>query len=186
MDLNERECLLRRMVHLWPTPTINGNYNRKGLSKTSGDGLATRVRSSMNESCANGTDSRGNGPTMWPTPSANKTTLSGELINADGTPWDGISKPHSATTGRPVSTHLTDAVKMWPTPTVDDSSNVNPKANRRPGLVSKVNDAERDQSPAPIGGSLNPQWVEWLMGYPAGWTDLGDSATPSSRKSRKS
>jgi len=23
-----------------------------------------------------------------------------------------------------------------------------------------------------IGGGLNPQWVEWLMGFPAGWTDL--------------
>jgi hypothetical protein len=22
------------------------------------------------------------------------------------------------------------------------------------------------------GGSLNPQWVEWLMGWPLGWTDL--------------
>jgi len=22
------------------------------------------------------------------------------------------------------------------------------------------------------GGQLNPQWVEWLMGYPEGWTDL--------------
>ena len=22
------------------------------------------------------------------------------------------------------------------------------------------------------GGSLNPTWVEWLMGYPSGWTDL--------------
>jgi len=25
--------------------------------------------------------------------------------------------------------------------------------------------------------SLNPYWVEWLMGYPIGWTDLEDSAT---------
>jgi hypothetical protein len=23
-----------------------------------------------------------------------------------------------------------------------------------------------------IGGSLNPTWVEWLMGWPLGWTDL--------------
>jgi DNA (cytosine-5)-methyltransferase 1 len=23
------------------------------------------------------------------------------------------------------------------------------------------------------GGALNPAWVEWLMGYPAGWTDCG-------------
>ena len=22
------------------------------------------------------------------------------------------------------------------------------------------------------GGKLNPQWVEWLMGWPIGWTDL--------------
>jgi DNA (cytosine-5)-methyltransferase 1 len=22
------------------------------------------------------------------------------------------------------------------------------------------------------GGSLNPTWVEWLMGWPLGWTDL--------------
>ena len=37
-----------------------------------------------------------------------------------------------------------------------------------------------------VGGSLNPTWVEWLMGFPLGWTDLEPSATPSSRKSRKS
>jgi hypothetical protein len=28
------------------------------------------------------------------------------------------------------------------------------------------------------GGQLNPTWVEWLMGFPLGWTDLEDSATP--------
>jgi hypothetical protein len=27
-------------------------------------------------------------------------------------------------------------------------------------------------------GSLNPTWVEWLMGFPIGWTDLEDSETP--------
>ena len=24
------------------------------------------------------------------------------------------------------------------------------------------------------GSALNPTWVEWLMGYPKGWTDLED------------
>lgn len=33
-------------------------------------------------------------------------------------------------------------------------------------------------------GSLNPQWVEWLMGYPSGWLHLKPSGMPSSRKSR--
>lgn len=23
-----------------------------------------------------------------------------------------------------------------------------------------------------VDGALNPQWVEWLMGWPRGWTDL--------------
>ena len=31
---------------------------------------------------------------------------------------------------------------------------------------------------AEVGGKLNPIFVEWLMGYPTGWTDLEDSATP--------
>jgi DNA (cytosine-5)-methyltransferase 1 len=34
-------------------------------------------------------------------------------------------------------------------------------------------------------GSLNPTWVEWLMGYPAGYTDLKDWEILSSRKSPK-
>jgi hypothetical protein len=30
-------------VNTWPTPSVKGNYNRKGLSEKSGDGLATAV-----------------------------------------------------------------------------------------------------------------------------------------------
>ena len=37
-----------------------------------------------------------------------------------------------------------------------------------------------------IGGSLNPTWVEWLMGFPTEYTALEPSATPSSRKSPNS
>ena len=36
---------------------------------------------------------------------------------------------------------------------------------------------------APWGriGPMNPAWVEWLMGFPTGWTDLSASETPSCR-----
>ena len=30
-------------------------------------------------------------------------------------------------------------------------------------------------------GHLNPEWTEWLMGYPIGWTELNASETPLSR-----
>lgn len=36
-----------------------------------------------------------------------------------------------------------------------------------------------------VGGQLNPDWVEWLMGFPVGWTACDASATPSSRSARK-
>ena len=32
--------------------------------------------------------------------------------------------------------------------------------------------AMQKERPLDRGGKLNPQWVEWLMGFPIGWTDL--------------
>lgn len=34
-------------------------------------------------------------------------------------------------------------------------------------LISQVAETERKDS-----GRLNPEWVEWLMGWPTGWTEL--------------
>jgi hypothetical protein len=136
---------------------------------------------------------------LWPTPQAHKTTESGEIVNADGTPWDGVSKPHSASTGRPITTALADAVRMWPTPIAHAGSNRRKKptpaqAAGKAGmqLAAAVNmcfptppaqDAKNNGAPsqmvrntkplnAEIGGSLNPTWVEWLMNWPTGWTDM--------------
>jgi len=52
---------------------------------------------------------------------------------------------------------------FWPTPTAHNAKETNApsEANRNePTLASRV------------GGHLNPMWVEWLMGWPLGWTDL--------------
>jgi DNA (cytosine-5)-methyltransferase 1 len=66
------------------------------------------------------------------------------------------------------SVSLQDAVHTFPTPT----------ANRRDGLQSHGKNI--------VSGSLNPTWVEWLMGYPSGWTDLGRSVMPLSHTSLRS
>ena len=33
-----------------------------------------------------------------------------------------------------------------------------------------------------VGGQLNPTWVEWLMGWPLGWTDLKPLETDKFQK----
>ena len=97
---------------------------------------------------------------LWPTP----TTQESEHPAAT---WNDKGR-RVAASGTTHSMNLADAVQIWPTPTADDASNVNPKPNRFRGLVAAVNET------TPIGGKLNPTWVEWLMGFPPGWTDLKD------------
>ena len=80
---------------LLPTPTVCGNYNKKGASKHSGDGLITALRR------------------KYPTPCASD--------------WKGSTK----------------------------------KGQRR-GQLSEVF----------LGGKLNPRFVEWMMGFPIGFTKL--------------
>jgi hypothetical protein len=40
-----------------------------------------------------------------------------------------------------------------------------------------ISEEERRNMSQGNGGQLNPMWVEWLMGYPLGWTDLNVSET---------
>jgi hypothetical protein len=62
---------------------------------------------------------------------------------------------------------LATVVKMLPTPTCNDSKNNNPPSQRT------ENGRHTDQLNVIAGGSLNPDWVEWLQGLPVGWTDIG-------------
>lgn len=54
---------------------------------------------------------------------------------------------------------------LWPTPTSRDYKD-GPAPRIRDGKI------QTDTLGRAVGGSLNPMWVEWLMGFPFGWTDL--------------
>jgi hypothetical protein len=113
---------------------------------------------------------------MWPTPTAvdrpnegnvrllRAKVLAGELTLEEATAMLGKSPMEAQ-----------GKVPMWPTPTVQDASN-----NAGPSQFS------RNSLPlnAVAGGALNPTWVEWLMGFPEGWTDSSSSVTPSCRTFR--
>lgn len=74
--------------------------------------------------------------------------------------WGEVARVHG----------LATYVKMYPTPMATQRGDC-PAERRRhsPCLESVVAMQE------PNGGKLNPTWVEWLMNFPIGWTDLDAS-----------
>ena len=105
------------------------------------------------------------GSSSWPTPRT-----------AD---WKGATKP-SPTTKRRVEegiANLPEALqehrRTWPTPRASEWKGTGPLGSKSHGhrLKKKYLDATVQEAEQ-ITGQLNPTWVEWLMGFPSGWTDL--------------
>ena len=88
----------------------------------------------------------------------------------DGELWERTTQaPRTSATGS----------GCWPTPTVNDSKNNGSPSQYRRTSNGKPRDLQLN---AVVGGALNPTWVEWLMGWPLGWTDCGASATDRFRE----
>ncbi|EXB27467.1 putative cytosine-specific methyltransferase [Acinetobacter baumannii 1437282] len=67
---------------------------------------------------------------------------------------------------------LAGVVENLPTPTASMSKGSSPATLTRKDGKSRVNDRLDHHVMNSHGGKLNPDWVEWLMGWPIGWTDL--------------
>lgn len=134
----------------WPTPAardFRGHGSEEGYHRRRGKGH----RQGLNEEV------------MWRTPKA-----------TDG--------PNGGPNARDSSggLHLSAQAAQWPTPTVSqDHKLVRPLApsgaNGTHGTM--LVGALGQTNPELIGGQLNPMWVEWLMGWPLGWTVLDAPAT---------
>ena len=68
-------------------------------------------------------------------------------------------------TGKTGTSPLHTWVKMWPTMTGCEWKGRGPNSQQQ-GLTNAL---------GTTGGQLNPDWVEWLMGFPIGWTNLNIS-----------
>jgi hypothetical protein len=169
---------------LWPTPSsqeagkitpdqIEGEPqpNQRLYSKKTGNHMQVTL---------------GRAVTLWPTPRANDAEKRGQVAN---NPRNGLP-----------------AAVLWPTPSATDhkgSGTEDATPRDRLDYAAEQGITKSKLYPTPdvgaakgrgkssaekrnrLGGTLNPQWVEWLMGYPEGWTDLSNSETPSSPKSQK-
>jgi hypothetical protein len=61
---------------------------------------------------------------------------------------------------------------MWPTPVTRDYKDTGTKESMTRALNKRDSPGLALMVGAATGGKLNPTWVEWLMGWPIGWTDL--------------
>jgi hypothetical protein len=166
---------------LWPTPTTQEiesecELNERGrrIQKT-GDGsrglnLARKVKfPTPHSNCHTGAGKRGDGgenlqtAVMWPTPQSRD--------------YKGKSQRGADPQNRDCLPNAVMNQKMWPTPDANcGNRGTQPewKPIRESGQTASytLNQATRDTD-GPTG-QLNPQFVEWLMGYPMNYTDMRD------------
>lgn len=149
----------------WPTPCLPGNGGSNGKAKLKAMLWPTPCAMEPEKDLENFQNKRslpraqrggGQGPNLatavkiWPTPRSSDGDRTGTAPKPE---WNRDL----------ISNRLRDLVQLYPTPTVQDAKN-----NGAPSQM------ERHTKPlnAVVGGSLNPDWVEWLMGWAIGWTDL--------------
>nr|DAW49078.1 MAG TPA: hypothetical protein [Caudoviricetes sp.] len=93
------------------------------------------------------------GQSLWPTPTARDC----KGVNS----MEHLTQPKTPGNNHHVR-QLANAVKLFTTPCAADAQGSHGGNNHRSLRTD-------------IAGQLNPTWVEWLMGFPPGWTDLNAS-----------
>ena len=105
---------------------------------------------------------------MWPTPTTVGCTIASEKrINliADGKTTFASNQGERGGLSNLREHVLARTKGLWTTPCAADAQGSHGGNNHRSLRTD-------------VAGQLNPMWVEWLMGFPIGWTDLNASETP--------
>ena len=106
-----------------------------------------------------------------------------QFSNMSSESWKAwVTEQRREYSARLKSAHLTresgSSSLAWPTPRSSEYKDCGPVGsksqihmNKRSYLCAKVKEPNKPH------GYLNPEWTEWLMGIPLGWTDLGSWVT---------
>lgn len=169
-------------VKMWPTPTssersgINPNTGKgEGLSKTVKNWPTPKGSPSGPDFARAGRDGSGGDDlatsvAKYPTPSVM------DSAGFCGKPDKGRKGPHSGRTLTGKALELDGRgphAAKYPTPRSSEYKGVGPLGSsshhhhlERKYLGATIQEKEKQT------GQLNPTWVEWLMGWPMGWTSL--------------
>jgi hypothetical protein len=145
------------------TPALRTSETESGLSQVPTPRVTNHQKNSRDKYVSLGAWVK-----LWPTPNA-----------SDNRPRaTAASTERRRKLGKQIS--LEAAVK-YPTPKSrdwKDTGTVPPSRVLDPGKDTLGQHVARTEP----GGSLNPTWVEWLMGWPLGWTDSAQSAMDKFRQ----
>ena len=171
---NSHSLGLADSVRMWPTPTavtrpMEGNVRMYRAKVQAGD--MTEAEAILGKSVW---EAQGKLPMMWPT--ARSSSAMAENLDL---------VRERLGTGKVYKARLEEAVALYPTMSASGMGNTGSRQILQRRVESgDMTETELKAMSAGNGGRLNPTWVEWLMGFPLGWTDLEDSVTPSSHKSQ--
>jgi hypothetical protein len=172
---------------LWLTPTCMNIAPTDGRRKS-----REAFRASIGRSDApGGLAEQVATPKFWPTPDARDSQPEGleagrrrmEKYSTCGLQTAVKLYPTPTTEGIDGGSNSRKAAKargMWPTPTCHNArdSDSPSEANRNtPSLCHQARGGDKT-----LPKFLNPMWVEWLMGWPLGWTDLKPLETDKFRQ----
>lgn len=133
--------------NLWPTPTAQD-------AKASGSRNTPGSKAHPGISLTDAVRQDGGTGRLWPTPTASLGNNAGLVTPRKGREGGTLVEAVSA--------------RMWPTPAARDwRSDQGKKTNLEQYGTKGM------PLPRAVGGTLNPTWVEWLQGFPIGWTDCG-------------
>lgn len=167
----------------WATPkgSVSGpDYARTARAQSGGDDLATQVaRNWPSPTVMDAAGFCGKLDEGRTSPNSGRT-LTGKVLESEGqsphaefwtspTVSQGWNDPEKVAQGKFGQTLLGQVMgKTWPSPAARDW---------RSGKGRKEN-GHSPQLPEVVKGQLNPDWVECLMGWPVGWTDISGRRDP--------
>ena len=131
----------------WPTPRANDAEKRGQIANDPRNGLPAAVM-------------------YWPTPTCQEVdSMDFEITET------GRRKVKDGEGSR--SLNLARKVQLWPTPSSNNGTGGATGLAGGSGNRKKLYTLLGKEEGKKMGcQSLNPYWVEWLMGYPIGFTDL--------------
>lgn len=131
---------------LWLTPTASERYQCPEVFKE-------RIKKYRNGTTTPSLTTQVRHRELWPTPTVcgNHNRKGASKKSGDG---------------------LATAARQWPTPIARDALKVKGGGRVVGALGTEPLITKAAESEQKTDGRLNPEWVEWLMGWPTGWTDL--------------